>query len=99
MTKERLTGLIRKMLDIIKPSGVKYIEFDLEEEISDNEYYMSIIYIVPEDSEHLRSVNMRNSDLTRRYWNYEIQDTIQNYFNVDVVITSSRIRTESWNNS
>jgi hypothetical protein len=59
---------------------------------------MNITYIVPDDSEYLRSSNMRFSDNTRINWNYEIKKSIKGYFNVDVIINSTGIKSESYYN-
>lgn len=99
MSEEKLTKLIKKMTDVIKPNGVLGITFRLEPlGIRDDEYYMNITYIVPDDSEYLRSHNMRNSDDIRIKWNYEIKNSIKNYFNTDVIINSSGISSESYYN-
>jgi len=94
---EQLEKLIKKLTNVIKPKGVSDIEFELKL-IDGNEYYMSISYILPDDSEFLRSNNMRNSDMIRREWNNEMKKTIKNYFDVDVIITRSGISTESYYN-
>jgi short-subunit dehydrogenase involved in D-alanine esterification of teichoic acids len=57
---------------------------------------MNITYIVPDDSEYLRSSNMRDSDNTRIKWNSEIKNSIKNYFNIDVIINSTGIQSESY---
>jgi hypothetical protein len=93
----QLEKLIKKLTNVIKPKGVSDIEFELES-IDGNEYYMSIGYILPDDSEFLRSKNMRNSDMIRREWNNEMKKAIKNYFDADVIITSSRISAESYYN-
>jgi hypothetical protein len=97
MSQEKLTKLIKKMTNVIKPKGVLDIKFRLEPlGIRDDEYYMNITYIVPDDSEYLRSSNMRDSDNTRIKWNSEIKNSIKNYFNVDVIINSTGIQSESY---
>jgi hypothetical protein len=99
MSQEKLTKLIRKMTNVIKPKGVLDIEFHLEPlGIRDDEYYMNITYIVPDDSEYLRSSNMRFSDNKRINWNSEIKNSIKGYFNVDVIINSTGIKSESYYN-
>jgi hypothetical protein len=98
-SEEQLTKLIKKMTNLIKPNGVLGITFRLEPlGIRNDEYYMNITYIVPDDSEYLRSHNMRNSDDIRIKWNYEIKNSIKNYFNTDVIINSSGISSESYHN-
>ena len=104
MSEEKLTKLIKKMTNVIKPNGVLGITFRLEPlGIRDDEYYMNITYIVPDDSEYLRPHNkftaMRNSEgLIRIRWNNEITTAIKNYFNTDVIINSSNISSESYYN-
>jgi hypothetical protein len=99
MSEEQLTNAIKKLTNVIKPNGVLGITFRLEPlGIRNDEYYMNITYIVPDDSEYLRSHNMRNSDDIRIRWNYEIKTAIKNYFNTDVIINSSNISSESYYN-
>ena len=100
MSEERLTKLIKKMINVIKPHGVSHIEYSLEPlEIRKNEYYLNLHYVVPDDSEYLRSSNMRRSDLIRREWNEQIKNTIKEYFDTDVIINSTGISSESYYNS
>ena len=91
---EILYRLIDKMIPLIKPSGVSKIEYTLEPVW--DWYYMNIDYIVPDDSEFLKTVNMKKLEMIRRDWNDEIQKSIENYFDVDVRVTSSGIRSESY---
>jgi hypothetical protein len=95
MTQEQLEKMIGKMMNIIKPNGVSNMEFVLDF-INKNEYYMGVTYIVPDGSEFLRSNNMRTSDDYRDKWNREIKNTIKNYFDVEVIINSSSIKSESY---
>ena len=97
MSEEQLTNAIKKLTNVIKPNGVLGITFRLEPlGIRNDEYYMNITYIVPDDSEYLRSSNMRDSDNTRIKWNSEIKNSIKNYFNIDVIINSTGIQSESY---
>lgn len=96
MNQETLTKLIKKMIKLIKPKDVLSIEFKLEPMYSENEYYMMIQYVVPDDSEFLRSANMRTSDNIRRRWNEEIKNSIQNYFDVRISISSSGVTAKSY---
>ena len=106
MSEEQLTNAIKKLTNVIKPNGVLGVTFRLKPlGIRDDEYYMNITYIVPDDSEYLRSHNkftaMRNSNdkgLIRIRWNNEIKTAIKNYFNTDVIINSSGISSESYYN-
>jgi hypothetical protein len=94
--QKQLEKLINKLVNVIKPNGVLDIEFYLEP-IDDNEYYMNVTYVVPDGSEYLRANNMRNSDYVRVMWNRELSSTILNYFDVKVMISSSSIRSKSYN--
>lgn len=91
---ETLYKLIDKMIPIIKPNGVSKIEYKLEPGY--DWFYMSIHYIVPDDSEFLRTNNRMRMDLMRIDWNNEIRRTIENYFNVYIRVSSSGIRSESY---
>ena len=95
LNKKDLTRLIGKLFTVIKPAGVNHIEFNLEPTDGyDMEYYMSVTYVVPNDSEFLRIVNMRNSDFIRNQWNQEIKKTIEDYFDVKIIISNSSIKSE-----
>ena len=91
---EILYRLIDKMIPLIKPSGVSKIEYTLEPVW--DWYYMNIDYIVPDDSEFLRTNNRMRMDLMRIDWNNEIRRTIENYFNVVIRVASSGIMSESY---
>ena len=100
MTKEQLTKLIKKMINVIKPVGVLDIEFRLVPlGIRDDEFYMEITYIVPDDSPLLKMGKYPRSfsDIKIR-WNNEIKKTIKDYFNADVIINSTGISFESYYN-
>lgn len=98
MSQKTLTKLINKMINVIKPNGVSDIKFRLDPMSirDDEEYYLSITYIVPDDSEFLRSVSMRDSDIYRQKWNDEIRNMIKNYFNTRVIINASGIMSQSY---
>ncbi len=99
ISEKRLFNLIDKMINITKPKGVLEIDYNLTPlGFTDNEYYMNITYIVPDDSEYLRSSDMRDSDITRISWNREIKNTIKNYFDANVIINSSGIQSETYYN-
>jgi len=99
MSEEKLTKLINKMINVIKPQGVLNVYFKLEPlGIRKDEYYMYITYVVPDGSEFLKSPNMRISHDVRIGWNHEIKKNIKNYFDADVSITSSSISSESYYN-
>jgi len=99
MNQKQLEKLIGKMMNVIKPNGVSDMGFNLEPmETYEDEYYMRVTYIVPDGSEFLRRDNMKKTDVYRDQWNREIKNTIKNYFNVNVVVSSSSIDSESYHN-
>ncbi len=99
MNQKQLEKMIGKMMNIIKPNGVSDMGFDLTPmETYKDEYYMRVTYVVPDGSEFLKRDNMKKTDKYRDLWNHEIKNTIKNYFNVKVVISSSSIESESYHN-
>lgn len=100
MSEEQLTNAIKKLTNVIKPNGVLGITFRLEPlGIRNDEYYMNITYIVPDDSPLLKmGKSPRSFNDIRMGWNYEIKNSIKNYFNTDVIINSSGISSESYHN-
>ena len=96
MSQEKLTHLIKKMINVIKPIGVLEIDFRLEPMmIHDNGYYMNITYILPDDSPLMNSSN-NELNMKKMNWNTHIKKTIQNYFDVDVIINSTSFSSESF---
>jgi hypothetical protein len=93
LSQENLEKMIGKLIKVIKPNGVSGMEFNLEP-IDDNEYYISIQYIVPDGSEYLHYSKTNILDK----WNREIKNTIKNYFNADVIINTTSISSESYHN-
>ena len=90
MSVEQLTKLIKKIVNVMKPNGVEKIHFTLEP-ISNNEFYMDVTYVVPDNSEFLQ-LNPFSIDKNSRYfWNSELRKSIKNYLGIDVVINPSRI--------
>jgi hypothetical protein len=100
MSEEQLTNAIKKLTNVIKPNGVLGITFRLEPlGIRNDEYYMNITYIVPDDSPLLKmGKSPRSFNDIRMGWNNEIKTAIKNYFNTDVIINSSGISSESYYN-
>ena len=100
MSEEQLTNAIKKLTNVIKPNGVLGITFRLEPlGIRNDEYYMNITYIVPDDSPLLKmGKSPRSFNDIRMGWNNEIKTAIKNYFNTDVIINSSGISSESYHN-
>jgi hypothetical protein len=94
---ERDIKLVRKYLNISKPSGVSKVEFDLRP--IDDEYYMNITYVVPEDSKYLK-VDNRPNDIHVNYrskWNHHITKDLKDYFGINVYINQSGTRNEKFN--
>ena len=95
MSEEELTNAIKKFTSVTKPKGVLDIEFRLTpSEIREDEYNMSIMYIVPDDSIYLSTSTIDD----RLKWNNEIRASIKGYFNADVTINSTSISSESYYN-
>jgi hypothetical protein len=97
MNEKQLRMALVKLMDIILPKEVIDIDYDIEPTDTKDEYYMSVTYIVPDDSQYLRSNNMRQSDLFRMELNDELKRNIWAYLNVRVIINSTGIRSESYN--
>ena len=95
MSQKQLEKLIGKMMNVIKPNGVSNMNFHLTP-INKNEYYLGVTYIVPDGSEFLG--DFKKTDYYRSGWNREIKNTVKNYFNVNVIISSSSINSESYHN-
>lgn len=94
---DRDTKLIRKYLNISKPNGVSDIEFNLEPTGDKGEYYMKILYIVPEDSKYLKDYNPNTTYVNYRYeWNSHIQKDIYTFFGLKIIISNSGTRSEKF---
>ena len=91
---ETLTKLINKMIRVIKPDGVSDINFVLSPTF-DDKFYLSITYVVPDDSKYLSPINRDY----RIEWNEEIIKTIENYFDVEIRLLSSGTSSQSYHNS
>jgi hypothetical protein len=99
MSQEQIERAINKMISIIKPNDVLSVDIEVHPigggiEVK-YEYYLDIRYVVPDDSEFLRSSNMRYSDYNKIKWNKEILDNLRNYLGIDTLINSSVIVSES----
>ncbi len=99
MNLDRDTKLIRRYLNISKPEGVSKVTFELTPVGDENEYYMKITYVVPDDSKYLK-VNDKNLIPVRyRYeWNHHITKDLQDYFGLKVYINQSGTRNENFYN-
>ncbi len=89
----KMNRLIKKILSVIKPDGVLEIKFKLEP-ISDDEYYLTLKYIVPDDSPAL---NRKTVDNYRYQWTNPIHKTIQYYLGISVYINNIGISSKSFN--
>jgi hypothetical protein len=100
MNQRQLEKMIGKMMNVIKPNGVSNIDFKLRPmDLVGNSYNMSITYIVPDDNIMLRGFTTGSlGDRTREQWNHEISKTISDYFDVEVIIGSSGVSSESYHN-
>ena len=98
LSEEKLTKLIKKMINVIKPNGVLGIEFRLVPlGIRDDEFYMETTYIVPDDSPLLNmGKSPRSFNDIRMGWNNELKKSIKNYFNTNVIISSTSVSSESY---
>jgi hypothetical protein len=98
MRQEILDKLINKMIKHIKPNGVSELIYTLEPtDDTGEEYYMKVTYVVPDDSKYLKvNPNTRAIPVNyRHWWNREIQKTIKDYFDINVIINNSGTRSES----
>jgi hypothetical protein len=85
--------IIKRYLDITKPSGVKDIEFTLRPTGDKDEYYMAITYVVPDGSEYLKL----SKEHIRYEWNSQITKDVRNYFGLLLIIANTGIRNEKFN--
>ena len=97
MSQEQIERAINKMINVIKLNDVlsvdiKVYHLDLGVKY---DYQLNITYVVPDDSEFLRSSNMRYSDYNKMTWNKEILDNLKNYMGIDTLINSSVVMSES----
>jgi hypothetical protein len=93
------TKLIERYLNISKPNGVLEIKFVIWPVGDENEYYMKIMYVVPDDSKYLK-VNDKNL-IPVRYrdeWNHQITKDLKDYFGLKVYINQSGTRNENFYN-
>ena len=96
---DRDTKLIRRYLNISKPEGVSKIAFEITPVGDENEYYMKITYVVPDDSKYLKA-NDKNL-IPVRYrdeWNHHIAKDLKDYFGLKVYINQSGTRNENFYN-
>ena len=95
-SQENLETAIIKMLSVIKPTEVSFVDFDLTP-IDEDEYYMSVKYVVPDDSPILKvKTSPRVYDDLRMKWNSSLSKSIKNFFDSKIMINSSGISSESF---
>ena len=89
---ESIKKSIGAILSVLKPKGVLEIKFDAEP-ISDDEYYLTLKYIVPDDSPAL---NRKTVDNYRYQWTDPIHKTIQDYLGISVFINQIGVSSKSF---
>ena len=95
MSVKQLTKYIKKMIDIIKPVEVEKIDFTLEP-ISDNEFYMDVTYVVPDDSEFLTKKHYDNLSHYYSIWNEKIKKGLRNYLDIKAIVNQTGITSQSF---
>lgn len=86
-----LRNAITKLIKIIKPDGVLEIKFKLEH-FHDDRWRMYVRFIVPDGSEYLNGHNTQ----TRIDWKNELQNNIFNFLGARIIIDSTSIAGESY---
>lgn len=93
--KERIKTAIKKIVQIQKPNGVIGVEVSVDP-ISNEEYYVDLIFLVPEDSELLkRPRNHRDAfyrDDRLFTLKHDIAKYIQDYLSIKAYINSYGVR-------
>ncbi len=89
---ESIKKSIGAILSVLKPKGVLEIKFKLEP-ISNDEYYLTLTYIVPDDSPAL---NRKTVDNYRYQWTDPIHKTIQDYLGISVFINQIGVSAKSF---
>ena len=99
MSKEKTVQSVNKLVNALKPDGVIHIESEIDPvDIHGDEYYIHIIYVVPNDSKFLNRDNIRNTDYYRNVWNRDLLQYLKNYLGINVILSSSSINSESYYN-
>jgi len=99
MSKEKTVQSVNKLVNALKPDGVVYIESEIDPvDIHGEEYYIHITYVVPNNSKFLNRNNIRNTDYYRDVWNRDLTQYLKNYLNLNVILSSSSINSESYYN-
>ena len=95
-SQEKLEKMINKMISVIKQYGVSLFDFELDP-IDLKEFYMSVKYVVPNDSPYLKmDTSPRTLNHIRGEWNSSLSKSIKNFFDTEVIINSSGISSESF---
>ena len=93
--KDKIASLIQKIVKFQKPSGVLDIDVSVDP-ISDKEYYVSLTFLVPEDSDLLkRPRNFRDNfyrDDKLIGMKEIIRKSIEDYLSIKVYINQYGIR-------
>lgn len=92
MTIEQVEKIAKKMFSVIKPEGVIEIDFRFYP-YSENEFYLSLDYIVPDGSEYMTWPRKKDP---RDKWNPVIKKTLESYLDIRVIITNTGLTTESY---
>lgn len=92
---KKFNEVLPKFVKSILPSGVLNIDYKLER-IDDNEYYMDVTFIVPDDSELLSTSNRRESDFIRLKMKEELKKNILSFFGKRMIINQVGIISQSF---
>ena len=100
--QHKMVDIIKKIVSIHKPEGVVDVEVEVEPSSSGGVdlYNLSLTYVVPSDSEHLKVRNFRDRfySFDKIYpWNEELKKTIEDFLNINVIIGSHSIRSADFN--
>ena len=91
----KFSEIIPKFIDSMLPDGIINIDYKLER-IDDNEYYMDVTFIVPDDSELLSTSNRRESDFIRLKMKEELKKNILSFFGKRMIINQVGIISQSF---
>ena len=89
--------ILPKFIKNLLPEGVIDIEYDIEK-LSDDEYYMGVTLIVPDDSPLLLRKNEFLMMKERNELREELKRNILGFFGKRMIINSTGIRAESFHN-
>lgn len=91
ISKEDLLRIVKSLIDTKMPEGVVNVGFRLTEfETVSDTYYLSLIYVVPDNSEFLNSTrSFINSQLS--IWNKSIINSIESFLDIRIIKENSSI--------